>query len=688
MIKKLTLLVLGLLVAWVLIGIGSALTQQPSNGTLGSDNGLAITADWNQTESSYGYQQDWGSYRASWWTFYGGYEPAPPTFANQYFGDLNNFSKVVYTSGYTSGSSNPAYQILKWNASFGSQFQKHIVTISPSYDPTVIGSFDANFDLTIDHLDGPGTWAYGSGTITLSNFHFNNVPPYQAPTYVTGYVVDRAGLISGSYASQILSEISPGTTDNYGGLNIGSFMGNFKAYKTTHFWNNWNITPTTGVFTIDIHKTVNGVDYPSVVYLFAGGDLLYNDATPDGADLSISTIKTPIKICLQDVYGNWYNSSDLYGPTYGLSFDPSNTQPGKVIKGTLLKNDGLVPNTDLTFFHCLYQDPRLGDYEPLFELNNNSWLIDYQLVGGHWLGWDDNLKTYSRDKGTTLPNPFYFLAPYGLAGSVNLGCHIITSTGSFQWIQNNLTLPAVVNNTIINVDIRAADTGALIQDANAGIFDPATGVWRNTTAPTGLLYYDSTGANYEHPLYIGEHIGVAAWSPDYQYQQTNFAIPYSNYRVALNLVPINTVNSTGAFTLVVNTVRDKDGLPISGMSVALDTGQVRASNSAGAAYFYNVTAGNRTITASNPDFGYQMAQKTVTGQPGETKIVLIKMVLNGESAIPVTTTGAGAGNISATEMNAAGGNLISKFLNMAIGASGLIGLLVGLWFFKKMISSM
>lgn len=688
MTKKLNVILIGILIASMLIGIVSAITQQPSNGTLGSDQGLALTANWNQTESSYGYQQDWGAYRGSWWTFYGGYEPAPPTFANQFFGDLNNFSKVVYTSGYTSGDANPAYQILKWNATLGSHFTRTTHVISPSYDLTEIGSFSAEFDLTIDHLSGDGAWAYGSGTITLNNFRFNNVPPYQAPTYVYNYVVDKSNVIGdpATLSTKVYSEISPGTVDNYGGLGIGGFMGNFKAYKSTHFWNNWNITPTTGVFSIEIHKTVNGINYPSVVYLYGGGDLLYNDATPDGADLTYNTIKTPIDIDLQDGYGNWYNSSDLYGPTYDLSFTPPYSQPGATIKGTILKNDGLVPNTDLTAFSCIYHDPRLGDYQPLFELNNNTYFIDYQVVDHNWTGWDDNLKTYSRNMGTTIPNPFYFLAPYGIAGSEDIGCHIMTNAGSFLWIHNTLTLPAVVNNTIVNLDVRAADTGALIQGANVGIYDPAHNVWRNSTAPTGLVYFDSTGSNYEYPLYIGEHVKLGAWSPGYQYQDVDITIPYSNYRAVLNLLPIGTVTKAGTFTLFANTVRDVDGLAMGGFSVSLDTGQVRSSNSAGSAIFYNVTEGNRTITVSDPDQVYQTALKQITGIAGETKIVNIRMVKIGATAQPGTTGGTNQ-TVSLSDVNTRGGNIVLQILGAAEMFWWVPCLLIGYWFVKKTIFS-
>ena len=73
----------------------------------------------------------------------------------------------------------------------------------------------------------------------------------------------------------------------------------------------------------------------------------------------------------------------------------------------------------------------------------------------------------------------------------------------------------------------------------------------------------------------------------------------------------------------------------------MDTGQIGITNTAGSVTFYNVTSGSRLITAS--DSGYQTVTQTYNQTAGSTSMVIIQLILNGQTPSPtfapyVTTT--------------------------------------------------
>ena len=264
----------------------------------------------------------------------------------------------------------------------------------------------------------------------------------------------------------------------------------------------------------------------------------------------------------------------------------------------------------------------------------------------------------------------------------------------------SISYPAVINATgngnetiITNLDVKNAITGALIQDAQVGIRNTTSGVWRNGTCPTGLAYFDSTGASFEYPLSLGESITLAASKAGYGAQSTTFTIPYNNYKTYLYLVPDSVTPASGSGTLITTVVDNKHGLPISGATVRIDTGQFKSTNSAGAATFYNVTAGDRTVTASMA--GYQTVETTKTITDGETELLTMELVLNGETAVPtyiptVITTGgygSGTGNTSAEALNEKGASGIAETLDFLIGISPLILIGLVMEFMKRTFGS-
>jgi len=250
--------------------------------------------------------------------------------------------------------------------------------------------------------------------------------------------------------------------------------------------------------------------------------------------------------------------------------------------------------------------------------------------------------------------------------------------------KNNYILASSPSGMIVNLDVKNGLTGALIQDATVGIKNTSTGVWRNTTAPTGLVYFSTTDPGYLYPLSQGQSITLAANKSGYKEASETFAIPYNNYRARLFLMPDSITNATGAGTVVVNAIRNKDGLTISGVSVVMDTGQVGLTNTAGATTLFNVTAGNRVVKLSDPDGGYMSTEKSFNLTAGETKLVVVEMVRVGETPVVtrVSPTPTGRGTYDPNNPNSpVYGNYTTSEINEQGGAGvlGMLAQLIQLW---------
>lgn len=288
---------------------------------------------------------------------------------------------------------------------------------------------------------------------------------------------------------------------------------------------------------------------------------------------------------------------------------------------------------------------------------------------------------------------------YQNPGLYEVSLHYFNTLGNESTItKTNYVLASLVTGMIVNLDVKNAITGALIQDSTVSIRNTSTGVWRNTTAPTGLVYFSTTDPGYLYPLSFNQTITLAANKTGYAPASITFNIPYNNYRARLFLMPTTIVNATGAGTVVVNVVRNKDGLTASGMSVVMDSGQIGTTNSAGAVTLYNVTAGSRLVKVTDPDGAYQPTEKTFTLAAGETKLLVVEVVLIGESPVnsPVSPTPTGTfnpndpgtygqyGNYTAPQMNQAGGFVILQMLGQLFSLWPLV--VMGI-FFKFMKSA-
>lgn len=317
----------------------------------------------------------------------------------------------------------------------------------------------------------------------------------------------------------------------------------------------------------------------------------------------------------------------------------------------------------------------LDGYAPL---NVGFTISNYTSVNGSvsWtFGDGQTLTAASSIANHTYTNPGIFTVSLTYSNFIG---------NTFTITKTNYILTSNQTGAVVNLDVKNAITGALIQDSTVGIQNTTTGVWRNTTAPTGLVYFSTTDPGYLYSLSIGQSIQLAANKTGYSSASETFNIPYNEYRSRLFLMPTTVVNATGTGTVVANVIRNKDGLTLSGASVVLDSGQMGATNTAGAVTLYNVTAGQRY--ASVTDVGYQSTQYSFNLTAGETKLIVIQMVRNGETPVPtMVTPGATIAPNSTYDPNDPNspvyGNKTVSQINIEGGAGvlGMLSQLIELW---------
>jgi PKD repeat protein len=252
------------------------------------------------------------------------------------------------------------------------------------------------------------------------------------------------------------------------------------------------------------------------------------------------------------------------------------------------------------------------------------------------------------------------------------------------------------------VDVKDSIYGTFIDNVDVGIKNTTSGIWRNKSGSGGYLYYDSTGANYEYPLKIGQTVVVAASKAGYRPDSKTVTIPNNFYTVTLNLVNINgSAPSSGNFTAVIAVADMETGLMINGASVAInELGWIRATNGAGTALFYNVPVGSYSSLVSAD--GYQSVTSDISGSDQETSMKRVDLLKNGyhqdddgniigPGGTPVvpgggTIPGAG-GNTTAAAANDKAANAITIFLDNAVSIGSFVFILLMIWFVKKIFWS-
>jgi len=503
--------------------------------------------------------------------------------------------------------------------------------------------------------------------------------PAGAYTQLTTYQNEPGGSIG-----YWLTFLDPGSAGTWGNVTYMKVVGSFGKAGTVTGYTDYPVslkqTSCSGTQrgTADLTFVINNASPQT--------NVVYPGSTVEFKNINVSiTTDTPLFVCNEtSVLGSSLGSVNMARNntiSYGLNGIVMSASSGEIGSGVYTTYSGFAEDPIVNFIAY-----PLDGYSPLdvrftaINITNSTGLT--------WTFGDGSFGYNSTVINHTYQNP----------GMYSVSMKYFNSTGSESTIvKTNYVLASIPSGMIVNLDVKNAITGALIQDSTVSIRNLTSGVWRNTTAPTGLVYFSTTDPGYLYPLSQGQNITLAANKSGYRDASETFAIPYNNYRARLFLMPTSVTNATGAGTVVVNVVRNKDGLTVSGMSVVADTGQIGVTNSAGAVTLYNVTAGARIIKVSDPDGAYQQTEKSITLTAGETKLVVVQVVLNGESPVdtPITPTTTGTfdpsdpasygeyGNYTSSEMNQAGGFVILQMLGQLFSLWPLVVMGIFVKFMKS-----
>jgi hypothetical protein len=405
--------------------------------------------------------------------------------------------------------------------------------------------------------------------------------------------------------------------------------GNHLLNKQETIYSEYTLTKPSGLgISGTISKTVNGVLYPSKIYVMNGTSPYTNlgsDNTITSYNIPVNTNAQTIKISMQTPTSIWYNSSVLFTPTvtptptptpvvspYTIELSADYSNYNEPITGTLLYNGVAATATNTRAVDWIYRDASLaqdtdGEYTNninYVENGNTTKHLNYGWNGTKFVGWDTaNGGAFSNDKGTSLPNA---LSLYTLlSGSVTVQCMVYPVGGGAPSI---VTHPLTVGGTgsMFNIVIHAVDwqSGSIIGGSTISVQEKLTNTWSNVT--TG----DDGYRSIKYPM--GTPLKIVASATGYVSDFLNYNVQGNDF-VNIQLYKIGTEETNISLsTLLVRTfVRNDLGQiqPLSGVTVSLSDGQVKTST-AGAAQF-TVTNGT-LINIDAFKTGYVSATKTVT----------------------------------------------------------------------------
>jgi len=290
---------------------------------------------------------------------------------------------------------------------------------------------------------------------------------------------------------------------------------------------------------------------------------------------------------------------------------------GSTVYGPPLASFTATPSSGYAPLNVTFVDTSTG---PLVD----SWIWDF----------GDGSTVYGPNLGTTFNT-------YTGVGNFTAK---MTVTNDTYGMSNTTQIINVLSPTGIEVklDVRDSITGSLITDTQVGIQNTTSGVWRNSTLPSGLAFFDSTDPGFLYPLQIGQSVQLAATKTGYIGDESTFTIPYSGYLTTLYLTPTSYIPSApGNWNLVVSVKRNLDGVPIYGANVRLQTGVgtqydvTQQTDVNGLTTFVNVTASTSAIWSVVSQKYQDTSGSIPVITPNGTQHLNVEMVLKGGT--PVTT---------------------------------------------------
>jgi hypothetical protein len=273
-----------------------------------------------------------------------------------------------------------------------------------------------------------------------------------------------------------------------------------------------------------------------------------------------------------------------------------------------------------------------GSYD-FYESGNTSRPLDYTKVGTTWWGYERGAGgiggAYSRNKGTTFPNPVT-LSNISSSGYKLVTCFIGTSDGYWYTLTDDLTVEQGGMQTFV-LEATDAYSNALVGYTDFSVLDKSTSLWSNVTASGGV---------YNYLIPYNTNIYIEGKADGYGKTTKNWTIlPYPSYIMKLPMYPSGTIAATNVTLNVVVLDGSTSGV-FPNVQVRLSDGQVKSTSGAGVASFTVLAAKSYQIIASYS--GYSSATRTLTtgtgGTSQDTYLTLNRIVVTTAPTLPPGVT--------------------------------------------------
>lgn len=415
-------------------------------------------------------------------------------------------------------------------------------------------------------------------------------------------------------------------------------------YFRNNFRNTYNISrdgsdPETE---ISIHKTVDGVIYPSKVYIVntTSGLPIWYETTITENDVTHSYFGSgshQFGISIYDVSGTWWNKTftiplgSINATTdYSLELSNYTVVPGQTITATLESStDPALSNIDLIKY--IYVDSE-GQTD-ILEYGSTAHKAYYSKISGTWYGWDTATKDFTV-VAAGVPNPTQF--SLATTGEKEVRCYLHTIYG--DWI--GLSKDVNVYGSAVDVPTKftAIDytDGSWVYGATISVKNKNTGTWLNQSATYGFVTLYSTNSTQfyacaEHWDY--ETACIDAYASN-QYEADGII---TNWQIILRPSATGGAGTTDVYTDVYDSDTND---PISGATVQFVFGAnytVKTTSGSGSA-MYTSPSSTALIKITASKAGYKSASMTVqlAGESSKAYQFYLKK-LSSETGTPTIT---------------------------------------------------
>lgn len=212
--------------------------------------------------------------------------------------------------------------------------------------------------------------------------------------------------------------------------------------------------------------------YPDGTFWVNGGDVFERTLVQEGI-YALNFTKCNSMGC------NYWNTTNLVtisgisssGP-YSIALGSSSINYGETTTGTILGN-----HSKITAYRWYIYYPGQAMPDDFYETGTYR-TLNYVDRTGTWMGWDDDTRDFSNNKGGTMPNPVNLYPKYS-GQNLLVGCFIFLDDGSMVNPTARLTVGDGQGLQKITFIAEDAETGSFVSPVTYSILRHSTGTWQN-----------------------------------------------------------------------------------------------------------------------------------------------------------------------------------------------------------------